>query len=126
MEARELRIGNLINIDGEPQIVTALPNGSGAFSDVFIEADYFDVHTNVEFNKVSEVQPIPLTEEWLEKFGFEGKHGEFTLNDFVVRPKTGYFEIKGYESDYSGVLLALPKYVHQLQNLYFALTEKEL
>ena len=82
------------------------------------------------FNMVHSV--IELTPEWLIKFGFEEKERDhsiiyfiginFVTNDYLFDItwiegysypfyRNGYFEIK---------------YVHQLQNLYFALTGEEL
>jgi len=75
--------------------------------------------------------PIPLTEEWLIKFGF-GK-SEFdnemidnvSLKDIVINCnyERGGVELEGEtESQYLNHI----KHVHQLQNLYFALTNEEL
>lgn len=77
---------------------------------------------------IDELFPIPITEEWLVKAGFEFinserlRHNEFkTLIAFKHVFKSGF-----------GIVLkdfhALPnvKHVHQLQNLYFALTGEEL
>lgn len=55
-------------------------------------------------------QPIPLTEEWVVRFGFKQSNlvgGIYTDANLDVK-------------------VHLPKYVHQLQNLYFALTGQEL
>ena len=79
-----------------------------------------------------ECNPIPLTPEWLERCGLEYKEphyikrplsisknfyrdGSGSYNGFVLRHK---FE------DCMQVLVI--NYVHQLQNLYFALTGEEL
>lgn len=67
-------------------------------------------------------KPLILTEEWLLKFGFEKKQGIM------------YWEKEGIEIVYetlAGFYRLYPrvnpiKYVHQLQNLFFALTEEEL
>jgi len=89
------------------------------------------------------IRPIPLTPEWLERFGFdeimeiiEDKEGyevatmvhmminkgksnsEFKL----IQTIDGYWSLDGYETAWP----KLCKYVHQLQNLYYALTGKEL
>jgi hypothetical protein len=77
------------------------------------------------------VKPIPLTEEWLLKFGFDK-----TLNQY----KTVTSINKGNSENIPFIVLYLDnefqyddlrfrtnlKYVHQLQNLYFALTNEEL
>lgn len=71
-------------------------------------------------------ESIPLTEQWLKDFGFKqiGKYEPWKLNS------------KGFniEFDMNGSIVGcyLEKvgidilYVHQLQNLYFALIRKEL
>lgn len=63
---------------------------------------------------------IPITEEWLLKFGFK-KDGGFNwiiAGHRIYVPTTNIFVC-----DKNGVVL---KHVHQLQNLYHALTGKEL
>ncbi len=124
MKATELRLGNLIYVptySKEAVIVDA-----GFRLDRFFEN--------------FEPEGIPLTEEWLEKFGFE-------RNDYsATRPHT-YDEpfciieldsigwhIKWAKDKNCWALFSrdnpynyVPcKYVHSLQNLYFALTGKEL
>lgn len=72
-------------------------------------------------------QPIPLTEEWLVRFGFEkpahswicgvfhlSEWDDFPLNWCVAMNKN------------NAIIFLKLKYVHQLQNLYFALTNQEL
>ena len=75
-----------------------------------------------EIDEGNECQPIPLTEEWLEKFGFEysdlnGDSGLWKIPPFQIYGKCNQF-IYEYALDVN--------YVHQLQNLYFALTGEEL
>lgn len=114
MKASELRIGNLIMFRNfiEPQEIHKVD------SKVLMKApgDYGDF----EFNEYW--QPIELTEEWLVKFGFE-KDGSFTLNKLkLINCNNNYF-IPFFNHSKS---LNDVKYVHQLQNLYFALTGEEL
>ena len=75
-------------------------------------------------------QPIPLTEEWLLRFGFqiyEHDKDEYYIydTDHLVSLYKGING--GYQrriNDYDdGIEL---NHVHQLQNLYFALTGEEL
>lgn len=66
--------------------------------------------------------PIPLTEEWLFKFGFhkyKGDNIDFFLNDFETACNMELLFWKGNR-------IKNIKYVHQLQILYFALTNEEL
>ena len=79
------------------------------------------------------LEPITLTEEWLEKLGLT----KSTLdNDFERNEPKWYSWIKGafnLEIQENGEIwfevyshYIHVKWVHQLQNLYFALTEEEL
>ena len=72
--------------------------------------------------------PILLTEEWLLKFGFEKQMAWTYCIELKGNLKLVYYlGEKGWSignknySDFSNL-----QYVHQLQNLYFALTNEEL
>ena len=71
-------------------------------------------------------KPIPLTEEWLLRFGFVQSQDIDTifglkLNDFWY---INEFQIR---NNFNSILLDFElKYVHQLQNLHFALTGTHL
>lgn len=83
-------------------------------------------------------KPIPLTEEWLIKFGFEKRESstcnawyigknEIThdwLFDMVWLHRPELINAPNFPFYRNGRHLI--KYVHQLQNLYFALTNEEL
>lgn len=88
----------------------------------------------VWFIRYEEIEPIPLTEEWLLKFGFEKKTFKSqpfggicnfikkynNLIQIVIIFHYGVFHLENEIMDSS------IKSVHQLQNLYFALTGLEL
>ena len=99
MKATELRIGNLVNY-----------NHMSDDDAITIEIKNLSIDSNL-----NNFRPIPLTEEWLLNFGFKkGVKGWFkTLSNnckfnLYMHSKETY------------------KYVHKLQNLYFALTNEEL
>ena len=81
-------------------------------------------------------RPIPLTEEWLLKFGFrlkdysESKRSSFVDKDQFPIYDHGFVNMyinKSGSFFYVGSLLHVNlKYVHQLQNLFHALTGEEL
>ena len=85
-------------------------------------------HSTSELKQIKEtvedyerVQGLILTEEWLLKFGFEKIKTNnciyWTLNNVDIWELNG-----GFAND-----LDIPiQYIHQLQNLYFALTNEEL
>lgn len=77
------------------------------------------------------VEPIPLNEEWLVKFGFKGQQVYESVSDYWI--PDGY-RTKGHKVQTDGETFVFMgykdgieiDYVHQLQNLYFALTGEEL
>ena len=79
-------------------------------------------------------KPIPLTEEWLVKFGWKRRvnHEERNLFDSTGRlgidmQLGGDYYIGYFVVLYSHYIKRINiKYVHQLQNLYHALTGEEL
>ena len=112
LEAKELRIGNCVYYDGRNCTIQEPTD--------LIDADEF--------------KPIPLTEEWLLKFGFKSREDneygylrlENRVGDFYVRPSYdgGYYWGFGWSNEINNQRNI--KCVHQLQNLYFALTNEEL
>lgn len=75
----------------------------------------------------NDVYGIPLTEEWLVKFGFEKREDDFykypLCIDFIYSNLSVLiYDGRNYFVDSHDKI----KYVHQLQNLYFALTGEEL
>jgi hypothetical protein len=113
MEAKELRIGNYVENDiGDFILIDrdTLP---------FIVTKWIKCH-----------HPISLTEEWLVKFGFElkkvsmgGREYEGWRN-FSFHLDTNYIKNTLFYHWMGGNIEI--KHVHQLQNLYFALTNEEL
>ena len=118
INAKEIRIGNLV----EYRITDKLDERKEWWEVSEIDAD--DIHWLSKVDtKDEDFKAIPLTEEWLLKFGFiNDKVLEFYRNDFTdstIIIDYNFICLLGY----SHVKL---KYVHQLQNLYFALTGSEL
>lgn len=78
-------------------------------------------------------EPIPLTEEWLLKLGFENNYPIASREYFISREGRKYYckVIDHYETGFLFIMDyweagRMIKYVHQLQNLYFAITGEEL
>ena len=138
MIANELRVGNLVNTISRKGEVH-LPN-STVFSVQEIGFDCILCNINkipsqertLPVFAVRDLCPIDLTEEWFRKCG--GRiGGEQVL--FIPMPKIKaelHFEMKPYgnvvviKSDFGELVPEDIEYVHQLQNLYFALTGEEL
>ena len=133
MKANELRIGNLVYVsDNQTNLI-------------FKEITPINIHnlmhlTGWDKSPVDiEFEPIPLTEDWLYKFGF--KDIDKDDNDYItytdsnhdyylqidVRRKDGKYSILDNSfDDLRDFSMVDIMYVHQLQNLYFALTSEEL
>lgn len=117
MEAKHLRIGNLIM--DSPVNGDEIKKVKSLSSNLVFCDDGSHIYND-------EMRGIPLTEEWLVKLGFEKKSGsEFEKGRFIYRSQQRDLIIGGFEYDYNGIIYH-PEYVHQLQNLYFALTGEEL
>ena len=113
MKSIELRIGNWVE-HNQPK--------RGYYTTV--QESTFSVNVEKLF------KPIPLTEEWLLKFGFK--------EVFMVDEVWGYYigdfiyvnsgQIRFNDEEDGAILINENQLqrVHQLQNLYFALTGEEL
>jgi hypothetical protein len=78
-----------------------------------------------DFYYLQFLNPIPLTEDWLLKFGFE-KINHVHGYVFYSHRKSKISVYLDMKIEWMGYLTACKTYVHQLQNLYFALTGEEL
>lgn len=85
---------------------------------------------NVYFRKgscmtfIEYVEPVKLTNEWLEKFGFKkGSDGYWDEYSKGNLKHLTSFDDGDYEYNPAAIEI---KYVHQLQNLYYALCQEEL
>jgi len=115
MKANELRIGNLVDDNGLIETV---------ISDHLINDEHYD--------GLRGCLPIPLTKEWLLKFGFLHSHSQWYelrsldlwCDAFNIDLKQGILTAT-YNNNEEMIVKPM-LHVHQLQNLYFALTGNEL
>lgn len=118
INANELRMGNWVDLAGEkvPQKVN-------------IKILQFITHANA-INDNHPFEPILLSPEILEKARFSKKNLDDDVDGDFWCLKEGYrflFEYHKAENVfYNGKLGIQIKYLHQLQNLYYALTGEEL
>lgn len=147
MKASELRVGNFlfdsvedIGVIQVTEIKNMVDNRIGNMSICYygVNGGYSttSLEENSNNNEIDDymIQPIPLTEEWLLKFGFKEykdfghKTGCFDYINFgfsyLIDTKKIRIMHKG--NNMSHILQNEVHYVHQLQNLYFALTGEEL
>jgi hypothetical protein len=124
MKATELRIGNYLDYDMENVKINSVGR-------VYLNHKGKNYITHKI--RLREYEPIPLTEEWLLKFGFTyGRddlvyHKEgFNITDNTIIEGDYYLACYDAQFDDWDAMGHAFQYVHQLQNLYFALTGEEL
>jgi hypothetical protein len=131
IKAKEIRIGNYITE------VTAFDGFYASVVSIGVDTCIYGVGYTALFDKLA---PIPLTEKWLLDFGFIKSKDNYG-NTYHILDSNGFeciFTIshwnrvdkssKWYNKWNTKGLLKGNRlqYVHQLQNLYFALTGEEL
>lgn len=122
MKTTDLRLGNFISINfgncDDGKIITV-----DGISDCEI---YNEEHG---YSPCNEFKPIPLTEHWLLDFGFKYEIGYYSKGAFLISladDASCFFKDGRVYFNSRLIIENQPKYVHQLQNLYFALTQEEL
>lgn len=124
IKIEELRVGNWVLWNGEYVNVYGLEKALERFE-----------RTKINDLYIEDFEPIPLTEEILLKCGFEdedGGFGRWLRLDYDIHNKNRHMlykiGIERIEMCSKGMTTAdAPlKHLHQLQNLYFALTGQEL
>lgn len=126
IRANELRINNCVFIEGHGDNTFVVLDIGSALSTVNGGPVF-----KVEYEKMN---PIPLTPEWLERCGFVSTLSGDDFHDAVIwdDPKSGYhyceaghfIDNRGHYGHYCDI--GDIKFIHQLQNLYFALTSEDL
>ena len=139
MKPTELRIGNYVYYEHTTHIVSGV-HGNKVYSwwvkdgQPVIEYEAKDISgTQVEnpyIDVISQYEPIPLTEEWLIKLGFEKLTDS---NDGFKNTTYTYTKGISFIVYFDGVRLSTnfwmgneKHYVHQLQNLFYVLSGEEL
>lgn len=125
IDTKELRIGNIVLIGGKMESVYNIQEDSvnlsyscgdhmgGGGSDIYDEAKYID--------------PVLLTTSILKECGFEceifheGSRPVYHLNGFYI----DYDSLQPIDVGFA-ISKCEIKYLHQLQNLYFAITGEDL
>ena len=140
MEIKELRFGNLVFLENPeswkqlqniPMKVVGIGRNptplDGINETITVEKLYhnkYDIYK--DYSQFAQyIKPILLSKKWLLFFGFKKEKEKYYLTEtsFNVRKtQYNYFSLKLGLNTY----ICEIKYVHQLQNLYFDLTKKEL
>ena len=119
MKSSELRLGNMFNEQYSGQLLKVIGLSGAVIT--------FDGN----FKGKWQAEPIPLTEEWLLKFGFSKRDDNYELLVDELNLEVSLIDfIENWSVYLSGpfgmVNTKKINYLHQLQNLYFALTGTEL
>jgi hypothetical protein len=123
MKASELRIGNYIHDVNHPERecrIFRLTSGSNYNIAYSYGKCYEDGYS---YEKTDALQGIPLTEDCLLKFGFEKINHRI---EGIIYQKEWLILSETFMTNWRGGRVGRMESVHQLQNLYFALTGKEL
>ncbi len=140
MTNTEIRIGSLVKSELGILKVESILGSTYRVYCHSLDEDYLADY------RLEDIKPIPLTEEWLVKFGFITMDAEVDFMEYAKEFEDGSFrfsvfndggldmvnnypfyitttgQMKGWETEYKTEF----KYVHQLQNLYFCLCGEEL
>ena len=114
MEAKELRIGNFVNVvtTNQQTKITAINKHVGAV-----------VNSSLCWVGFNDIKPIPLSEEWMKKImKYWNCHYSIITSNPMKYGGVKFFMFMDFDREFNNPLL----HVHQLQNLHFALTEEEL
>ena len=117
INVKELRLGKYVipNTDNIPWRVSA------------IARNYVYVELMTEITKgETEINPIPLDDEIMERLGFNSK---WVRGVFGVATTSEHSDYVFYQKCEENGIAYFPKplkYVHELQNMYYALTGEEL
>ena len=125
IQANEIRIGNWVNIQSHNQYARIIEIKSGRPDNrdfVRISSPNLDTQFAVE---IGQIVPIPLTEERLLKAGFEKDiESLFYRNNFIIAKTRSRWAF--YHNGLMGGELVRIDFLHELQNLFFALTGEEI
>lgn len=117
MKANEIRLGNYLEMLGKVRKVECISNLPAR------KEMYWLTCENMIDTKIIHFSPIELNKEWLLNLGFENiKDNDYYLYPFTYRQD----KIRIGHKTSTRHLANDIKYVHQLQNLFFAITGTEL
>ena len=135
LESKELRLGNIVQYNNTECFVYDICSPQprkGRYNNEFLLT--LSLNGLIDC-LIDEIEPVELTEKWLIKFGFkynkqigwtkdglclDGPVVHFSFDLFRNESLTNYHLLDFVE------IPRLVEYVHELQNLYFALTNVEL
>lgn len=114
MKSNELKIGNLVLFAGLVNEISVVGKQRVQFETG--GGNVFELH---------HISGIPLTPEWLERFGFEFRNGAYYHSKYNKLHVNISNPISIWLGNANGILVPMD-YLHQLQNAFYVLTAQEL
>lgn len=136
VRANELRIGNLVILNNpkyHPESTGKIFMIDSVKNDDVSLFDYENLPSIILYQYLKYIEPIPLTEEWLlklrsrESLPVNYKNIYIMLDRFLLTYQASYGF--WYVYDFSGeemLYITKVEFVHEWQNVYFALNGEEL
>jgi hypothetical protein len=126
MEAKELRVGNIVYSYSEWHKIECCQVST--IAEILLDRVMF-LHGSV--CRLKDIKPIKLAEEWLIKFGlekydYEDENFEFIYTNNLCKVslnKDGYYS---YWVEEMWNCVVDVEYVHEIQNIFFALNKIDL
>ncbi len=121
----ELRINNYVYYNNEYNelgVITEIKTS------LIPKINYVGINNRVDiYYQTKHINPILLSEKWLLNFNFEKKENNWKVLDLIYF-KFSWERLAGLTLTIDGnsIYLSNIKYIHQIQNLYFALSGEEL
>ena len=126
MTTRELMIGNYVMAINNYEDIFYV-NCIYGYRDLNITSGIYKNYDTT----IRDVKPIPLTEEWMIKFGFNKIIGKFVINpnsryNVCVALRNNKWHLYNDDCDAECNIICEVETVHRLQNLFFDIWNFEL
>lgn len=126
LRPQELRVGNYVNYENTTHVISELHAEKVIHFWINYGGDGY-------VTKYDQILPIPINVHEVEKLGFnedfnrlKNCEGYFDERGYYIENDADTFWLCQYIDEDYGVRIATIEFVHDLQNLYFAITKFEL
>jgi len=120
MKSTEFRIGNLIMLSGSYDMVAI-----ASIARVWMQYRFFQ--KVMRRRLVSDIIPIPLTEELLLKCeGMERKEHGFRIKNIIIETLFDEWDIRMFIRDENSLFIKTIESLHEFQDFYFTIYKTEL
>lgn len=124
MKPQELRIGNYVNVQNKYESIFRIDGIESNINDC--KVIQYEGRPEYRSAWYSDLSPILLTEEWLINFGFK-YYDKIRKYHFGLHFRLDIRQVDNvYKIFIDDIEIKVIEYIHELQNLYFELTNEEL